>query len=532
VATVPSSASRKTTQSLSSRRSSAAAGWACTNWADPSELYRPDSALPGRKRKQFSWISPRPLWDSRNDKIARRRWMGDPTDYERTRWLEAQRRKGVDPNVPVRRYADKDEVSFMVLGDPGEGDDSQYQVLRPLRATSQDTDFTYIVSDVIYPAGDTGDYLDKFLHPYRELPGPIYAVPGNHDWYDGLHGFMTLLCDADPDLRPPVHASRSRKKRALLDLVWREPSADVQRQLEELADHRREPSGQPAPYFALELKELLLVGIDTGIQSGIDAEQGEWLRKISTLPKDKILLTGKPLVVDASRKPCRIAGSRDTVNAVVDDPANRYIAVIGGDIHNYQRYPVGQPDERVIQHIVSGAAGAYTKATHNIPKATVETCGCKEDDFRCYPRRGDSLAAYSVLLNRWIPGYDIVIPPDVAPAVMGLRLDNVVDPTRVEDRGKRVPKDVWRKATVVFPISHASMLGPFNTYFSELLDWNKPPPPLFKSFLKVETRPGEIEIRCFAATGCEEHADDPPLEDWLRGRRVDDGHWDWEVLLD
>ena len=528
---LPSSASRQTTETLSSRTSQAAAGWGCRNWADPSDLYRATGIRPER-RKQFSWLSLRPLWDSRNDKIARRRWIGDSTDYERTRWVEAQRRKGVDPGLPVTRYADKDEVAFMVLGDPGEGDDSQYQVLRPLLATSQDTDFTYIVSDVIYPAGDARDYRDKFFHPYRGLPGPIYAIPGNHDWYDGLHGFMTLMCDADPDLRPPVHPSRSRWKRALLDLVWREPSAELQRELEELQEHRREPSGQPASYFAIELKDLVLVGLDTGIQSGIDAEQGEWLRKISKLPKDKILLTGKPLVVDASRKPCRIAGSEDTVNAIVEEAANRYIAVIGGDIHNYQRYSVQQADGRVVQHIVSGAAGAYTKATHSIPKATLENCGCDEDDFRCYPRRGDSLAAYSLLLNRWVPGYDLVVPPDVAPAVMSLRLDNVVDPTRVEDRGKQVPRDVWRKAKVVFPISHAKILGPFNTYFSEILDWNVPPPPLFKSFLKVAARPGGVEIRCFAATGCEEHADNPPLEDHIKGTRGRDGRWSWEVLLD
>ncbi len=81
----------------------------------------------------------------------------------------------------------------MVLGDPGEGDDSQYHVLRPLYATAGGTAFTYIVSDVIYPAGDVNEYEDKFYWPYRRLPGPIYAIPGNHDWYDGLDGFMAAL---------------------------------------------------------------------------------------------------------------------------------------------------------------------------------------------------------------------------------------------------------------------------------------------------------------------------------------------------
>jgi hypothetical protein len=527
VAHVPSSASRNSTEPpiLSSRTSREAAGWLCTNKADLADLYREGRG----ERKQFSWISPRPLWESRNDKIAR--WVGDSTSDERKRWVEAQRRKGIDSKLTVTHYADKDEVSFMVLGDPGEGDDSQYQVLRPLHATAQQTDFTYIVSDVIYPAGDVQDYHDNFYWPYRGLPGPIFAIPGNHDWYDGLHGFMTLLCGADPDLRPPVHASKSRWRRAFLDLTWREPTEALQEDIMAMQAHRPEPSGQPGPYFAIELKELLLVGLDTGIQSGIDDEQGDWLRKISKVPKDKILLTGKPLVVDASRKTCPIDGSEDTVNAIVEDPANRYIAVIGGDIHNFQRYPVRHADGRIVQHIVSGAAGAYTKATHRIPRATLERCGCDEDDFRCYPRRGDSLAAYSILLNRTLP-LDLAIDPKVAPELMGLLLDTEVDPRRTEDRGTPVPPDAVAKGRKVLFFSDAKVLGPFSKNFSEFLDWNDPDPPLFKSFLRVETRPGQVEICCFGATGCEEHADNPPLEDRIRGTRGDDGNWNWEVLLD
>lgn len=529
---MPSSTSRNSTETTpkppSSRTSREAAGWASTTKADLTGMYRPDRADRGRRR-QFSWISPRPLWESRNDKIAR--WLGDSTDDERKRWVEAQRRKGLDPGLTITRYAEKDEVTFMLLGDPGEGDDSQYQVLRPLRAESKGIDFTFIVSDVIYPAGDVPDYHDKFYWPYRSLPGPIYAVPGNHDWYDGLHGFMTLLCAANPDLRPPVHASKSRWKRAFLDLTWREPTDAVQFEIEAMQALRPEPSGQPGPYFAIELKELLLVGLDTGIQSGIDDEQGAWLRRISQVPKDKILLTGKPLVVDASHKTCPITDSTETVNSMIENPANRYIAVIGGDIHNFQRYPVEHADGRVVQHIVSGAAGAYTKATHRIPRATPERCGCDEDDFRCYPRRGDSLAAYSMILDKRLP-LPLAVDPEVAPELMLILLDEDVNPKRLEDRGKVLPPGAEATGRRVLFFSDAKVLGPFSKNFSEFLDWNEIPPPLFKSFLKVETRPGEIEIRCFGVTGCEEHADSPPLEDHIKGTRGDDGNWNWEVLLD
>ena len=150
--------------------------------------------------------------------------LGDPTNNERTRWVAAMRAKGnIDPDLIVRRYAEAETLSFMILGDPGEGDDSQYHVLRPLYATAGGTAFTYIVSDVIYPAGDVNEYEDKFFWPYRNLPGPIYAIPGNHDWYDGLHGFMTHFCAADPDKRPKASKGRFFG-RILRKALWREPN--------------------------------------------------------------------------------------------------------------------------------------------------------------------------------------------------------------------------------------------------------------------------------------------------------------------
>jgi len=519
---LPPSESPKTAGVESSRTSRAAAGWACTEAADLSTAYRPDF-----QHKNFSWINPKPLWDSRNDRIAR--WVGDSTDDERKRWIEAQRRKGIDTSFTVSNFAGRDELSFFVLGDPGEGDDSQYHVLAPLHATKEGLAFTYILSDVIYPAGDVRDYYDKFFWPYQKLPGPIYAIPGNHDWYDGLHGFMIQLCDADPDLRPPSRREESRLKRVFFDLTWREASEAMQDELEEMRKLRPDPSNQPAPYFVVELKDLLLVGIDTGIRGVIDDQQAEWLRGVSKLPKDKILMTGKPMIVDAGRKTTQIAGSKETVNALVDDPAHRYIAVMGGDIHNYQRYPVRHEDGRVVQHIVSGAAGAYTKATHKIPKATVEGCGCDEADFRCYPRRGDSLAAYSILYDRKF-GFGkglFQIPFEEAPKIMSRRLEGV-DPSREADQAEKISKQALRAERLVFPLPGQGM-GAFHDNFSEFLDWNDPP--LFKSFLKVDVRPGELEIRCYAATGCAEHADDPPLEDWIKGTRESEGRWNWEVLL-
>jgi hypothetical protein len=509
----------------SSRASRSAAGWVdCVAAASVQELYRE-----GYKPRSLSWTSPKPLWESRNDRLAR--WLGDPTDDERRRWVAAMRTKeNVDPDLIVRRWADAETLSFMVLGDPGEGDDSQYHVLRPLYATAGGTAFTYIVSDVIYPAGDVNEYEDKFFWPYRSLPGPIYAIPGNHDWYDGLHGFMTHFCEADPDKRPkqkvgPFFGRLIRKA------LWREPNPMEQDLLERVGPLRQERSDQGGPYFAIEAGPFLLVGIDTDIRGRLDGEQGEWLRRISQHKKPKILLTGKPLVVDGKTKDLEIEGGGG-VRAIVDDPKHRYIAVIGGDIHNYQRYPIAMPGGQTIQHIVSGAAGAYTKATHKIPKIKQEEAGCTEEEFRCYPRRGDSLAAYSRLYDRRFfrnKGY-MVVPYTQAPAIMKRLLEGEVEPSRSADAQEEITQQAWKAAKRItkFPGSG----GAFHQSFSEILDWNDPPPPLFKSFLRMEVKPRELEIRCYAATGCSEHSEKPPLEDWLRASEQPDGSWKWEVLLE
>ena len=33
------------------------------------------------------------------------------------------------------------------------------------------------------------DYEFNFYFPFKGLEKPIYAIPGNHDWFDALEGF-------------------------------------------------------------------------------------------------------------------------------------------------------------------------------------------------------------------------------------------------------------------------------------------------------------------------------------------------------
>ena len=507
----------------SSRASLAGAGWTC------KEVGR-FRGLVSSKSRPFSWLSLAPLWRSRNQIVGS--LLGDPTNEERRRWMKIQRTAGnLQPNLVIEEHADLEGFSFLVVGDTGEGDASQFAVVPPLLEVGKDTAFMVICSDVIYPSGDAEDYEEKFYRPYGNYAKPIYGLPGNHDWYDGLNGFMYHLCGAEAPTQgrtpePVTEGTGSKKaslKGRLRRRLWRRPSemdptVPTRKQVWRSSPTQR--SRQRSPYFAIETGPLLIVGIDTGMGGGIDREQGKWLREISLeIDKPKILLTGKPIYVDGEYHP-GVIECGGTVDEIVRDPRHRYVAAIGGDIHNYQRYRVrvkGHP--RPIYYMVSGGGGAYMSATHKIRKVSLPGIDEEEKDeegkssFVCYPRRGDSLSFYSKQYDRrfglgkgWLE-----IPPDEAAAYMGERLG--IEPAREKDQNAYVSRRARRLAERIFPLPGRGR-GPLHHFFSEFFDWNEPP--LFKNVLRLDVRETELTIRCFAATGCLDHEKNPPVEDEVR----------------
>jgi hypothetical protein len=518
-----------------SRVSEVGAGWVYRKPGSFNEL------LPERVRP-FSWRRPTVLWRSRNDVIAR--LFGDPSNGIRRRCVAALTVRGTRAAFTMHRSSP--EFSFLLMGDTGEGDWSQYAVVPPALRVGEDTDFMVIASDVIYPAGDSADYPEKFFRPYQGYRGPIYAIPGNHDWYDGLRGFLRVFCDLSADCTPEPWRGPLR---LVPRLLWRRPGEVDEKALDEARDRYRGAPGQravqPGPYWAIDTPALRIVAIDTGITGGIDRDQGEWLREMSAGPKPKLLITGKPLYVDDRRKPGPIEGG-GTVDEIVCDPANNYVAAIGGDTHNYQRYPV-RVGGRTIEYVVAGGGGAFMHATHIIPQTRL----VEENEFRCYPLRGDSLSRYSRLYARWLripkleltpeeaieavryrlgiePGRAVsqgettpLRPPASRPAILaGARLsgrayDSVGgSPGAIPSRRARfvaallgVPKDQRRRPRYVrLPVCKLPQ-----RFRSEMADWDGPP--FFKSFLRIDVTEAWLRIRCYAATGCGDHEERPPCED-------------------
>jgi Calcineurin-like phosphoesterase len=383
----------------------------------PWELYWREllRAERGGKWEKFSWLTLRALISSVNDLIGK----GSPSLVRdlRSRWVAWQRAApsyGWNDDLVISM---RDESSFIVLGDPGEQDASQYAVVPALLSQQKGVGFMVICSDVIYPSGDVNDYVAGFYRPYEGFKRPIFAIPGNHDWYDGLNGFMWHLCGAEALPGDDYIATSYSVRERLARFLWRRGSKPDRDRLVPWRNTRAEPGEpwrphQPGPYWAIETADLMVVGIDTGITGEIDREQGEWLKRVSAHDKPKILLTGKPLLVNRSHEPCDICdkpgapslGKFPTVDSIVRHPAFNYVATIGGDIHNYQHYPVTLRDGRRLDYVVSGGGGAYMSATHPIsPEGEIRRAKGHEDAMdgvgvgECdyYPTRVDSLKFYA-----------------------------------------------------------------------------------------------------------------------------------------
>lgn len=490
----------------SSRDTAQGAGWGA---AEPGTYKR---LMPDHVEK-LSWLDPRVLWAARNGVLAS--WFGDPTGRTRSRWVAARAMAGAPADKVVRRDV-PERFSFLVIGDTGEGGDSQYAVVPGLLKAGRDTDFAVIASDVIYPVGSADDYGDKFFRPYQDYPAPIYAIPGNHDWYEDLGAFMRVFC-ADTPPPGPEPRPRPLTRAWWRSLLWhRARPADEQRlaAARALRSAPGQQAVQPGPYWAIDAGPVRIVGIDTGLLGTLDAEQGAWLREISRGPRPKILVTGSPLYVDGEHHPCPIEGG-GTVDEIVRAPEHRYVAAIGGDIHNYQRYPV-DVDGRTIQYVVAGGGGAFMHATHTIPRVSVG--GVTEDAFRCYPLRGDSLAFYSRLYGRRLRlRRFFTLTEAQATAVVAERLG--IEPARAPGPDVRVTRRArlvasllgagrrpGRPARFRLPVRkiYTQLFSPSSTTYS---------PPFFKCFLRLDVGPDAVRLRCFAATGNRPQEVDPPVED-------------------
>lgn len=253
------------------------------------------------------------------------------------------------------------DFSFIIVGDPGEGDGSQYALIdRYLDLQRQDQmKFLVISSDVIYPAGAMTDYEQNFFMPFKGFTKPIYAIPGNHDWFDALEGFNANFLE-------PRAAAVALTARITSDFGIVGTGAKRLGRLLDRAATLRELYGtdiahQRGPFFEIQTEDFALIAVDTGIQRTVDESQLAWLEGALERSRGKfsVAILGHP----------RFAAGADTA-ALDEDFAGLYgmieaagvRVIIAGDTHAFEYYHEGgkpADGEPAVHYFVNGGGGAY-----------------------------------------------------------------------------------------------------------------------------------------------------------------------------
>ena len=192
--------------------------------------------------------------------------------------------------------------------------------------------------DQVYPSPTRDAYRDRLYGPYEaarpwSTPGTeshLYALPGNHDWYDGLTGFMRLFCQGRW-----IGGWKTQQRRS---------------------------------YFAVKLPGAWwLWGLDLQLTADMDEPQVEYFRTAArrVRPEDRLIIAtpGPSWVQVGMGQPNAFEVLDFFLKKVVAPTGARASVLLSGDLHHYARYETDAGEQR----ITSGGGGAYLYPTHNLP---------------------------------------------------------------------------------------------------------------------------------------------------------------------
>jgi uncharacterized membrane protein HdeD (DUF308 family) len=251
------------------------------------------------------------------------------------------------------------DFSFIVIGDTGEGDASQHVLRDQLLAVAHQPEVRFLVisSDVVYPNGSMIDYEAKFWLPFKGVTKPIYAIPGNHDWYDALEAFLATFLDANS-------ARLSMRARAAADLrLTSTTDARIESLIADASRLRSDyqvPTGfQRAPFFEFQTDRFALLGIDTGIVKRIDDLQWQWLESALSRARGKSIMAvvGHPFYAGGGDMTVGNPDFTRLKQRLLDGGATIMMA---GDTHDLEYYVEPPSASRPkIHYVVNGGGGAY-----------------------------------------------------------------------------------------------------------------------------------------------------------------------------
>ncbi|MEO7111026.1 MAG: hypothetical protein ABI183_11365, partial [Polyangiaceae bacterium] len=221
-------------------------------------------------------------------------------------------------------------------------------------------DVLVLGGDLAYPVATVGEVTRRLLDPWNKVltenddakPRALMAIPGNHDWFDGLDGFARLCqapCNFEETTNDPLHP-KAHNDNLTHVLAWAGAFATGQ------AVHKPGSIAlkgyfpiQRISYFRFPLAEgLELWGVDRQLRN-IDPRQASFF-KIRTGHDTRIVILPDPARAWGEVQP----NGAKSLESLGVDPSRDKTFVLSGDIHHYER---SQEEESI--HVVSGGGGAF-----------------------------------------------------------------------------------------------------------------------------------------------------------------------------
>ena len=335
-----------------------------------------------KKYKQptmVNWYDPRQLFATARKAII----SGTFASYADNREMQAAldlEKKSIDCSTDSESKLKLDEIWIDYVSDTGDGFNSTYTVadlvaqslkvkLNPdysgdRKSETSNWDLSagqllILGGDQVYPTPSMNEYDTRFKIPFcaaskkhhtdDKINRKMFAIPGNHDWYDGLGNFIKLFCQ-----KRKIGSWQTAQKRS---------------------------------YYALQLPHnYWLWAIDVQLNSDIDQPQKDYFQEIASKHMQNgdnvILCTSEPAWVykvihrkDESYKRLKFFEQifiTEDRHECTGGNKFKLVATITGDLHHYSRYEEHKKTSEGVEYInhliTAGGGGAFLHPTHNIPE--------------------------------------------------------------------------------------------------------------------------------------------------------------------
>jgi len=292
-----------------------------------------------RKRAMVGWYDPRVLMQS-GYQVAIANVFGRHSD---TRLIEAL---ATQPQKEFDYSAHSGDFWLDYVADTGDGWNSTYAIAAALaeptlevsnagaREITRAGGVLVFGGDEVYPYPTRNEYEVRTEGPYnhafagRAKPD-VFAIPGNHDWYDSLVAFSRTFC------RPERGFAGGKTQ-------------------------------QTRSYFALKLpSNWWLLAIDLQLGADLDEPQVKYFQEVASrmdAGARLILCVPEPRWILEECYPSHSSYEEDSSTKFLEEKVfKRKVSVfLTGDLHFYKRHENAEG----VQKITSGGGGAFLHPTH------------------------------------------------------------------------------------------------------------------------------------------------------------------------